>query len=696
MLGRYAGLPSADHGNYLISANALLGRDVSGYGLEYPPIFVLLLLGALHFFDPIMAVRVAVVLASFFLPFPFYALLRRAAGVYPALLGAFLLTFSEAYSEMTAWGGGPDFLGITFMLGSMVFLQRYLSAGGNRELVASGILAGLTVGTHQLTALVYAGTIAGWAALDFLRGRNRAVLFRFSRFSGLAILLSLPFAPLYIHLSARLAPQITPLWPDGVDALAPGLLFVFRDSLVLWLAFGGLAVAGMIVLIQEHRPEGLMWTAMIVASFVFALTILRDNTARPLYFLVLPVTACAPVSLRWAWKRMPKEMPVRDWKVASILVLGFVVLASGTMTTQSIQRMSVAVDWYHAVDAPTLEGLAWLKTNTPPGAVVATAGLPLLDRPEGNRFGWWIEGYSERPSFYTGSPAIYTFREQRASVELANRFFTGNAVEANPFLQVVENAPADLRNPGIYLRGQASDRILLYMNDGVSRINYTQITAPGQNLSFYPYGPQPEPVATSHSWVNGISGPSLVTVRSLPAVRLSRTEQLSGNTTRINLIAEASNGSVSAIDAPVWVGDGLQVVDLNMVGATISGQLLDTFGFGLAFDIRASAPAGSALSLAYSTADPVYHGPVLTFRVEAPIGANTTGLSLEISFPAIQVPPSEPTDTIDAGDIARAVDVEYVFQSRTIYDYLARFADDYLHYRAVFSNSEIVIFEWMP
>jgi len=690
MLGRYAGLPSADHGNYLVAAHDLLGRDVTGYGLEYPPLMFALQLGFLGLADPIMATRIVVVASAAFLPFAFYVAVRRTSRTPWALLAAGLVTFAEAYSEMTGWGGGPDFLALVFMLASFGCFVAYLDGTRRRDLLLAIAFAGLTVWTHQLTALVYAFALVGWAVAELVRTRTPRVLLPFARFGAGAVLVSLPLAPLYLHLSSRLAPQITPLWPDGVDGSLQGLVFVFRDSSALWALFAILASAGFARLLGRGRPEPRFWIAMVAVAFVLALTILRDNAARSLYFLVLPVLAGLPAGLEYVWERMAAELPARDRRIAVPIFLAFLVVSSSAFVGVSVQRMSIAVDWYHAIDVDELEALDWLRGNTPADAVIATSGLPLLVQPEGNRFGWWIEGYAERKSFYTGSAALYTFREQRAMVALANRFFLGNAIEENEALRLVENAPADLRNPSLTLRSSEQDRLLFYFNDGVTFLNYSRAAAPGRNVTFFAY-PANE---TRVTW-NTTGAPTIVVGRADTDVSLEREESLRGGDLLVNVTGRVTNGTVGSLTIPLWVGPGLEFVGVQIAGSRVAGTLESALGDSIPFAVTVTAPIGGAVSVRAIDADPVFGTPVLEYVASRAGNASEIRVGFAIDIGSVDLPADAPLDTADAVDIARSQRVTHVFQSRRIYEQLERFLKDRDRFATVFSNEKIEIFEFL-
>ncbi len=688
MSGRYAAPPSGDYGIYLADAHALAGLDVTGFGSAYPPLFLLPLLGLLTFMDPITAVRVLTPAALLVLPFPFYKIVSRYTGKVWALMGTALFVLNEGYSEMTGWGGGPDLLATAFMLASLAFFLGYLDSPSRRGIAIAGLFAGLVVGTHHLTALVYVGTLVLWMGLEVLRTRSASTAMPFLRLAGWGALFSLPFVPYYIGFGGGLAPQLTPIWPDALESLPGSAAFLFRESPVLWLLVGILSVAAGLQFLR-HRPEGSLYVSMVTTCILLAVFVLQDNPTRSLYYLYIPLLATFPAFFRWIPPADSPDFTPRSRQAVVALLVTYAVVSSGVFVGQSLERMSVAVDWYHAINPPELAALDWLRTNTSAGAVVATPGIPFYRSPEGTRFSWWIEGYAERRSFYSGNPIYASLGRERTMLEDAGLYFAGNYGETGSDLRFAENAPAALANPAVAVNMPSGFETAFFMSDADTVVTYSVGPGAVTNRTWSPYFA----VAVVHTTWSGTDPTVLSVPRGDAGVSFVRNETLEGSSVNVSLDVRAVDGNLSSVDVPVWVGWWMRFASFRVEGSSVVGSLQDGAGDTLPFEVSVASEPSLLLQVSATDRDPRWGQPVIIVRWNAETPRPEMTLSVRLSFPSVG--PS-PVRTWDASSIGAAYGVDYIFWSRSLAEGYYRFSEDSQHFRLVYSNDAVCIFEVIP
>ena len=682
ILGRYAALPSPDFGLYLGQANFLTGQDVSGLGQVLPPAYIVVLLGMIQALDPMLALRFFAAVPTAFLPVPFFFLVARFAARPFAMLAAALFVFAEGFSEMTAWGGAPEFFAMTFLMGSVLFLLRYLEAGANRDLLLASACASLVVGAHPLSASVLVLSAAVWAGSEILRTRKRGVAIAFAKYTGLAALFSIPYVPSYLNVTRDMAPPSKSLGPEGFVEVFRALEFLMRETVLLWILVVAFGLAGGLIVLRR-KPEGTLFASMTAVVFLLSLTLVRDNPARPLYYLYIPILATYPAFLEWIWKVELRRLPARTARTVGVGLVVFLLLSSGTMVWLSNSRMSVAVDFYHAIEEPELEALDWLRENTSRDSVVATAGLPFTVQSEGTRFAWWIEGYAQRRAFFAGSLIYASYRAERDAVENANRFFTGNRVLDNGGLRIIENFPADRANPEIWANVGGEYRFLLFFNEAVSAVRYAPDAAPGSNATWSPSYLTPG----NASW-SGASG--FETTRVDGNISLRRTASLDQDRVVLDVTALVTNGTLLEVDAPVWLGWGRFLENVAVTAGRVTGLVAGPDQPGIPFELTVSTSPATSFVIEPTNSDPLYQLPVILVSAQPASAASNLTIRFDFRFPTIAV---GPTSRSDAFSIAAAYRVTHVYQSKRLPDMHHRFRYDEIHFQLAYDNVRVSVFE---
>ncbi len=686
MLGRYAAPPSADHAFYLSQVHILTGEDVAGFGATMPLFLFTFLLGLLQIFDPLTAVRIFSALPFALLPIAFYALASRYTPRHWALLAAVLYVFNEGYSEMTGWGGAPDAFATSFMIASLVFLLRYLEAPNRRDLFVAAVLASLVVGSHHLTAYIYVLTVIGWGALEWLRSRSIRVLIPFAKFGAVAALASIPWVTVYVWDLSRMAPQLTPLWPNAFGGVVPSLLYLMTYSLPIWIAFAALAVVGGVATLGPRR-EGSLFLSMTVVALASALTIIRDNQARPLYYLFIPLFGALPTFFPWALRRIRKDLRPKPRRAVQILLVAFLVVSSSVMLDQSVTRMSVAVDWFHAINQDQLDAIGWIQRNTPATAVIATAGVPFFQLPEGTRYGWWIEALAERKSFYGGSPGFAVLAAERQMVDDANAYFAGNYVLESPALQVADSFPSSNGNPIVGLWDGAAYRPVVYLDDGF--VAATRLDSIGNlaRSTLFPPGNDTAHLCTG-------STPCIEATVLLPGIHATRTEKIVSGSVDLVYTFQATDGNLTSVEFPVWTSYGFRIASFVRNGNSSLASLSTVQGTTVRTSIALTASAPANLTMNYTNTNPEFGVPEMVYHLDLVAPSPQVVVAIQLGFPDMPSTASGAVTAYDSFAVARDYRISYVFQDRRLFTMYLRFQNDPRDYLPVYANPTIVVYEF--
>jgi len=579
---------------------------------------------------------------------------------------------------MSAWDG-REFVGIVLMLGGLVFLLRFMDTHKRRDLFASALLTSLVVGTHQLTAVVLASSIVIWAMLEYLSRSHPVNLIGLTQFAALSLVLSIPYIPFYIGALDRLAPPSTPLGLPSISS-AEVVHSLLSTAVLAWATIGVLSTVG-IVTSRSLRVEGLLFLSIALSSAVLAITIVRDNPLRPLHYLYIPALAPFPAFVLRIKERARRWHRKGDGRVIRVAIPVLAVAMTIALTMASVQRMSIAVDFYHAIERPELEALDWLRANTPSDAAVATNGPVTGD---GQWYGWWIEGYAARRSLYTGNPLYFTYTEERRRVADANRFFTGNYVMENGALRAIDNFPGDGANPEIWLFRSDGYRQNFYLNDSSILVSFTNGLNPSQNRTWSPSTRDISEVV----WSAG-PPPSLLVRRSESGIELERILHLDGNRIVIEMRFSVSDGLVLWSKILVGLARGNVFANPVVSGTTLTATLSTPGLPDLPFIMSVATNPGTNVTLNQidGGADAGTQA-LLILSTEASARSIQT-IWIQIEFPTLR---AGAVVGWDAFPIASANGVEYVFQDKRREDALHRFLSDQVHFRLLFENSNVAIF----
>jgi len=418
--------PGSDGGNWLAFSYELLGGSVKAAEAAYPPVVPFVLWVGRGLLPALTALKAVGILSAAFAAVPAYLILRTSLRPRLAAGVAALLAVTSYGSEVFAWGGYPQHLGTAFLLFAVYFLLAGLRSGSTWQLLAGGIAAGLTVGTHLLAAVelaIAAGVILGLTALRARGSVERSDLRRLMpgllvSLGALAVLLAVS-APAYQRMFSLLAGN--PANPHGFELFGsvPAIGSWHADD-YLWLALGVVSAPAALWLTLSRRRT-LAADAAVAILAGAGITLLAQSEIRTVHLLQIGVLIAAGALLGATGLRDGDGM-VRPGRVATSVVLIGLLLG---LAVTGVRHVRVSTDWYRVVDPPALAALDWLREREEERPV---DGYVLAGETErGGLYGWWVEGYAGIPAYLATDPRWLSFEGEKEQTAVANRMMAEDA-----------------------------------------------------------------------------------------------------------------------------------------------------------------------------------------------------------------------------------------------------------------------------
>jgi len=463
----------ADYGAYLKWADVLRGLDVVGKGLRYPPLYPILLNAFLICLDEITALKACAAFVYSIIVIPYFLLAKKmfGGGIFPVIV-SLLIAFNAQYSEMIAWGGNANILGLAFLTAFLIFWTDSLKGATNKKKFLAAFLASLAVGSHYLLAayLVLFFFIFFFFAFLLLRKNKgfREIMKTVLAIGLLSSVLSVPYifsykwllnSAIFHETSFSLADQ-NPLY----------LLINLQAINLFSIALLALEIFGILIMILEgDKLLGLTLASLFISGCLPIFFTLHP--ARWVYFWPIPLSLGLPAFIR---KMLSKLRKFRLAKLA--FIAGITVLISAYVTC-SIYHMYDTISYYGVLSPQVVFALEYLKRYTEPDSIIATSG-PYRGGGEGvgHNYGWWIEGYADRKSVSTSYLRFLIYYDEREIAEKANILFSGTDVLLNDFVMIAETFPAGLGNPEIGINIGDFYEKLLFFADNRTIITYGQNT----------------------------------------------------------------------------------------------------------------------------------------------------------------------------------------------------------------------------
>jgi hypothetical protein len=426
ILGVEAAPPGPDGGNWLALSMELFGDHVKAAEVAYPPLFLVLLRGALWVLSPLTALKVLGLMAAVCVSIPAYLILRTAVSPWLAALLAAAIPAMDYHNEILAWGGYPQLLGAAFLVLSIYLLLQGLHTGKGWFFGAFTLCAVATVATHVLAAIQLALAVGILLAIHVYERRglpSRLPRCRLTRplvfwLIASGILLALVI-PVYTRTFTSLADN--PFNPQQFDLLRALAGFgSWPSEYYLWLAVAvlGIAFTGWVVL--SRRQLFLANAAMAIgASSLLAFVAIRE--IRSFHLLQVGLLLSVGVIVTLMNKQIFSWLARLGRRVVHFLTIVFIVAILSSVLLFGYQRAERAFDYYRVVDGQVLAALDWLRDRGTPGdRVIAN------ETPRGGILGWWVEGYARLPTYLAVDTRWLSFRDERSQAEIAHRFLSAD------------------------------------------------------------------------------------------------------------------------------------------------------------------------------------------------------------------------------------------------------------------------------
>ena len=278
-----------DYGHYLATAHWLLGQEPTQFGHEAPFGYHAILAVLIQLMAEPTATAVSGPLVAALLVPAGFVLARKAMPALAALACGGLLASAQNISDMIAWGGNPNLVALACSLAAWRFVIEALGALKDpkpslRPAMLAGLFIGLTLLSHFFAAFITLVTMGGFlglgAVLRFfpLRPLLKPLLFA-SVVAGLA---AAPAAPLYYTLLSQgsLSPSLDSV--ASAQTSVTSILYLNRDTSLLWLAAGALAAFGAAALLAKKNLFGLYLVVGAMVPLALALTLLSPHATRTL------------------------------------------------------------------------------------------------------------------------------------------------------------------------------------------------------------------------------------------------------------------------------------------------------------------------------------------------------------------------------------------------------------------------------
>ncbi len=410
------GAPSGiDGGNWLSLGLSLIGHPVRSSSIVYPPVIPLVVTAAVNLLGAVRGIALVASVSSILPAVGAYVVLRPIRLGFSAVVLAALLVPLAATGEATAWGGYPQLAATGFAILALHALDHHLRAPTRRGALTCGLALALVLATSHFVGTIVALASGILVALHWVLSRRdgeSSAGWRSWRLGAVA-LPCLPFVPLYAALGHAMrggfqsrpsALRVT------IGSLAANIDFAYRDVRILWrplivFAFLTPFVAGAV------RRQSL-WT--IPTSLLAAMSLMLATTGEPRCLYLLPPIAVLTGGF-WldAIRRVPSTSAQKGYRlVAVVLTAGLAVSSVSGFHLFADQR-----DYYNILSPGVVDGIDWLRAQTPEKATVAVAALE--DAP----LGWWVEGLGHRRAL-SGSPLQWLYlADERARARAVNGIF---------------------------------------------------------------------------------------------------------------------------------------------------------------------------------------------------------------------------------------------------------------------------------
>ena len=406
--------PTVDAGNWLSLGNAWLGLQ-SRTGPNYPPFVPLAVASTSSLFGVRTAVALCGAVASTLPGLGSYVVLRRISSGLGAVLLGVLLLGANSVGEAAAWGGFPQLVALGALPVFLWQLDTALLTRARRATANASAALLLVLLTSHLIAAVALGATGVLIALHALRS-GAIGRFLHERLAQLSCLVAVCVVclPLYLPLLGSIDAD-APLTPRAAQLSLGTVLghldFLFGDPLLLWRP---IVVATVLTPLALYRRRAeLSWRLTTSAIGAIIAVALVTRSSRALAFL--PQTVAFAVA---TW--LPGVRAAVDQLSISTrrLVIACGVGVTALVATVGLARFDQQLDSYRVMSPDAYRAITWYRDH------VDDAGGLAVSSPGPTPLGWWVEGLTRQPAYYTSAPKYLLFDDERRRARVADRIFS--------------------------------------------------------------------------------------------------------------------------------------------------------------------------------------------------------------------------------------------------------------------------------
>ena len=379
-----------DAGNYLTTMRQLFGADVTGMGLQRPPLVGIALWPLAHLFGPLTATKLLAVAVSVLMGVPFYLLCSRFVKKGIAAVFSLLFIFSPGYMDALNWGFltlvGVGLFTLCFYLIYELVTAPSVSAG---RVLSVGLCSLALAAANRSSTFVYVVTVLTFGtAVLVARARQRRAAPELLLAALVALPLSLPFISTYLNVSFAVGDRgflAAAHSPDDFRASWDTLCRFFGNGVPLaWAAAAGFSLAGAVALYGRSRVGFALLMTLFLAPLAVCLLVTGEIAERAAYFLYLPlwlgVAVCADVLLRAVGERRTVAAGSSVWGLAALALVAALIAWRGHVS------LLQATEFYGYLGDEHVEAIEAADRQASAGAGVAYP-WPL---------GQWTEGLAGR------------------------------------------------------------------------------------------------------------------------------------------------------------------------------------------------------------------------------------------------------------------------------------------------------------
>ncbi len=292
-------------------------------------------------------------------------------------------------------------------------------------------------------------------------------------------------------------------------------------------------------------------------------------------------------------------------------------------------------------------------------------------------------------AYLSGSPALYSYNDERNEVEVANRIFAGTYTFEYNNVRVSEDSPSGMCNPEIaaYINGEYQN--LLFLSDGEESITYSPV---GNNQTIWHEAPfyaanKTMDIHYNETWANATFS------YDWPSLKITR-----------NVIMNSGQSSVDVVFELVPINSTLREFTVNIWGAfytSLESFVVQNSSITLQQRLQTNDQVQSKIAIVDTNGeidnaqvfvkDPKYSMSLATYSLKPLQDSLSVHLRISV-ITKMSEANSNAISFYDSYDLIKDLKIDYIFLNKDRIDEYNRFVSDSGHYKMVFENGSIIIF----